>query len=77
MSRFMNKKNKSMYHGIYAAFVDNESALKRFLGRFLYSPEDVDDMAQETFLRAYRGYRGTRNRFPQGLPVQGGAHHGV
>ena len=39
--------------GVYAAFVENESALKRFLGRFLYKPEDVDDMAQETFLRAY------------------------
>lgn len=58
MSRFMNKKNKSMYHSIYAAFVDNESALKRFLGRFLYSPEDVDDMAQETFLRAYSATEG-------------------
>ena len=53
MSRLMNKKKKSMYHGVYAAFVENESALKRFLGRFLYKPEDVDDMAQETFLRAY------------------------
>lgn len=53
MPRFINKKKKPIYHGVFAAFVENESALKRFLGRFLYRAEDVDDMAQETFLRAY------------------------
>ena len=30
-----------------------ESSLRRFLGRFLYRPEDIDDLAQETFLRAF------------------------
>ncbi len=39
--------------GIYDAFVACESSLKRFIGRFLYKPEDINDMAQETFLRAY------------------------
>jgi RNA polymerase sigma factor (sigma-70 family) len=30
-----------------------ESSIKRFLSRFLYRPEDVDELAQETFLSAY------------------------
>ena len=77
MSRLMNKKKKSIYHGVYAAFVENESALKRFLGRFLYKPEDVDDMAQETFLRAYSATDGHEIDSPQSLPVQGGAHYGI
>ena len=54
----MNKKKTSRGSSIYSAFVNNESVLKRFLSRFLYSPEDVDDMAQETFLRAYKATDG-------------------
>jgi RNA polymerase sigma factor (sigma-70 family) len=35
------------------AFLENERGLKRFLGRFLPRAHDVDDVAQETFLRAF------------------------
>jgi RNA polymerase sigma factor (sigma-70 family) len=35
------------------AFVRHESALKRFILRMLRNPRDVDDIAQEAFLRAY------------------------
>jgi RNA polymerase sigma-70 factor (ECF subfamily) len=41
---------------ILAAYLENEAALKRFLRRFLgrvLSRDMVDDLAQETFLRAY------------------------
>jgi RNA polymerase sigma factor (sigma-70 family) len=38
---------------VYEAFVRHESALKRFIGRFMRSVHDVDDIAQEAFLRAY------------------------
>lgn len=38
--------------GIYDSFVNNESALKRYLRRFFYRDEDIDDMTQETFLKA-------------------------
>lgn len=34
-------------------FLRFEVSIKRFLGRFLYRSEDVDEIAQETFLRAY------------------------
>ena len=61
----MNKKNKSFNSSIYAAFVDNENALKRFLGRFLYKSQDVEDMAQETYLRAYKATQGHEIESPR------------
>lgn len=36
-----------------SAFLDNETALKRFLGRMLPTESDVEDVAQETFIRAF------------------------
>jgi RNA polymerase sigma factor (sigma-70 family) len=38
---------------ITSAFVSVESALKQYLTRFLVRPQDIDDVVQETFLRAY------------------------
>ena len=38
---------------ILRAFLVHERALKRFLGRFFTTAQDVDDLAQETFLRAF------------------------
>jgi RNA polymerase sigma factor (sigma-70 family) len=35
------------------AFLENETALKRFLGRMLPTESDVEDVAQETFIRAF------------------------
>jgi DNA-directed RNA polymerase specialized sigma24 family protein len=35
--------------GIFQAFLQNESLLKRFLRRFLYKQEDIDEISQETF----------------------------
>ena len=45
--------NDKKDHGIIDTFIHYESAIKRFLGRILYRPEDVDEIAQETFLKAY------------------------
>ena len=39
--------------GIVETFLTCELAIKRFLARLLYRPEDVDEIAQETFLVAY------------------------
>ena len=39
--------------GLTETFLGCERAIKRFLTRFLYRPEDVDEIAQETFLVAY------------------------
>lgn len=38
---------------ILDAYLENEVALKRFLRRFVRSRDDIDDLAQECFLRAY------------------------
>jgi RNA polymerase sigma factor (sigma-70 family) len=35
------------------AFLENERGIKRFLSKFLMRSQDVDDIAQETFLRAF------------------------
>lgn len=35
------------------AFLDHETALKRFLSRILLTESDVEDVAQEAFIRAY------------------------
>lgn len=34
-------------------FLENESGIRRFLSRLVRRPQDVDDLTQETFLRAY------------------------
>jgi RNA polymerase sigma factor (sigma-70 family) len=38
---------------ILEAYLENESALKRYLRRFIRSREAADDLAQEAFLRAF------------------------
>ena len=40
------------------AFVRHESALKRFIARFMRNAADVEDIAQEAFLRAYSAEQG-------------------
>jgi DNA-directed RNA polymerase specialized sigma24 family protein len=41
--------NNQQQNGIFKAFLQNESSLKRFLRRFLYRQEDIDEISQETF----------------------------
>ena len=36
------------------AFIENESFLKRFLKRFLSRPQDIEDVVQDTYLKACR-----------------------
>ena len=38
---------------IYEAFTRHNSSLKRFIGRFMRNHSDIEDIAQEAFLRAY------------------------
>ena len=38
---------------VYDAYTRHGSSLKRFIGRFMRSPPDIEDIAQEAFLRAY------------------------
>lgn len=50
---------------ISRVFAENEGPLKRFIGRMVYRPQDVDDIAQETFIRAFRAERKTRITEPK------------
>jgi RNA polymerase sigma factor (sigma-70 family) len=38
---------------VYQAYTRHGSSLKRFIGRFMRSPSDIEDIAQEAFLRAF------------------------
>ena len=40
-------------------------ALKRYLARFIHRREDIDDMAQETYLRAYKATQKRWIEFPK------------
>lgn len=39
---------------VTAAFLEHQSFLKKFLSRYLYNRQDIDDVVQETYLRAYQ-----------------------
>lgn len=60
MSRHHKETNKrpASPQGLSAAFVEHQSALKRFIAKFFTRPQDVDDIAQETYLRAFDAEKG-------------------
>ena len=38
---------------ISKAFMEQQRPLKAFISRFIRGPQDIDDIAQETFIRAF------------------------
>lgn len=42
---------------VTAAFLENEGAIRRFLSRFFSRRTEIDDITQETFLRAFQAER--------------------
>lgn len=57
--------NTPLISAIYDSFVGNESSIKRFLSRYLFDSEDIEDIAQETFLRAYKVTQGREIDHPK------------
>ena len=45
--------------GILDAFIDNQVSLRGFISRFMVSSHDIEDVSQETFLRAYKAEQET------------------
>ena len=43
---------------VLLAFQKHQAALRRFISRFVQRTQDIDDVAQEAFLRAYRAEKG-------------------
>jgi RNA polymerase sigma-70 factor (ECF subfamily) len=48
-----NKHSKSRF-SILTEFKNSQLALRSFISRYVISPQDIDDVSQETFLRAYK-----------------------
>ena len=65
-----DKQRKPMLSGVYDTFMGSEAAIKRYLKRFFYRNEDIDDMAQETFLRAYKTIQHKKIDFPKAYLFQ-------
>jgi RNA polymerase sigma factor (sigma-70 family) len=55
---------------VSAAFIKHETFLKKFLGRFLHRPQDVDDAAQEAFLKAFAAEKTQIVRSPKSFLFQ-------
>jgi len=43
---------------VLQAFQKHQGALRRFISRFVQRTQDIDDVAQEAFMRAYRAEKG-------------------
>ena len=47
------------------SFLEQQGALKSFISRFVRRPQDVDDIAQETFIRAIKAEKRNEIEFPR------------
>ena len=65
MSKSKKIIKNSIISSVYDTFIGSESALKRYVGRFVHKPEDIDDMVQETFLRAYTATNSREIEYPK------------
>jgi len=50
---------------VLGAFKLHQLSLKRFIGRYLNNAQDIEDVTQEAFLRAYKAERSTDVRQPK------------
>lgn len=48
------KRRSHALSAVSAAFLEHQSFLKKFLSRYLYNHQDIEDVVQETYLRAYK-----------------------
>jgi RNA polymerase sigma-70 factor (ECF subfamily) len=46
-------RSKDRSRSITEAFIKHETFLKRFISRFLSRPQDIEDVVQDTYLKAY------------------------
>ena len=50
---------------ITKAFLEQQGPLKAFISRFIRRPQDIDDIAQETFIRAFRAEKTAEIQYPK------------
>ena len=61
----MAGRTRTVETGVVAAFREHESALRAFVSRLVASRDDVDDVTQEAFLRAFNAEKARRVRRPR------------
>ncbi|MFC3052533.1 RNA polymerase sigma factor [Kordiimonas pumila] len=59
---------------IYESFIEHEKALKHYLRRFFSRAQDIEDIAQETFLKAFATEIRTDVRSPKALLFRAAKH---
>lgn len=64
------KPDQSAKSAVLATFLKHELFLKKFLARFLHRSQDVDDAAQEAFLKAYKAEKTQEIRSPKSFLFQ-------
>ncbi|MDB9724474.1 RNA polymerase sigma factor [bacterium] len=65
-----NQAGRQKLSAVTQAFLTNQDAIKRFVSRFLYRQQDIDDVAQEAFLKAYKAERGRDIEHPKAYLFQ-------
>ncbi|PHR56835.1 MAG: hypothetical protein COA43_13340 [Robiginitomaculum sp.] len=50
---------------ITLAYLEQQKPLKIFLSRFIRSPQEIDDIAQETFIRAFSAEKKSKIEYPK------------
>lgn len=61
----LNEAVLNRAESIVEVFYENEGPLKAFISRFMYRPQDVDDIAQETFIRAFKAEKKSIIEYPK------------
>jgi RNA polymerase sigma factor (sigma-70 family) len=59
-----NKRSKSRF-AILTEFKKSQLSLRSFISRYVISPQDIDDVSQETFLRAYKAEQEKKIEHPK------------
>lgn len=60
----IDKYSKSRF-SILAEFNNSQLSLRNFISRYVISPQDIDDVSQETFLRAYKAEKDKEIEYPK------------
>jgi RNA polymerase sigma factor (sigma-70 family) len=70
MAKDKDTDNKKPPSPVSEAFFKHESFLKKFLARFLSRSQDIDDAAQEAFLKAFNAEKTQQVRSPKSFLFQ-------
>jgi RNA polymerase sigma-70 factor (ECF subfamily) len=61
-----NRPSKARF-SILTEFKNSQLSLRNFISGYLFSPHDIDDVSQETFLRAYKAEQEKEIEYPKAL----------